>query len=49
VRVVDPTLVLLGFCLCSGTTSTGILCFGQNVAMGFLSQTLIAAVKEGGG
>jgi hypothetical protein len=41
-------LVLLG-CLCSGTTSAGILCFGQYVAIEIgCSQVLLVFRKEGG-
>jgi hypothetical protein len=43
-----PKLVLLG-CLGSGTTSVGILCFGQYVAIETpCSQVLLVGWKEGG-
>ena len=46
-RVLDPTLVLLGFCLSSGAISTGNLCCGQNFVILFFSQLLIAVAGGG--
>lgn len=46
-RVLDPPLVLLGFCLSSGAISTGNLCCGQNFVMLFFSQTSIAIAGRG--
>lgn len=46
-RVVDPTLVLLGFCLSSGAISTVNLGCGQNFVIELFSQILIAAMGGG--